>query len=53
MIDVTHPFHEQLFLDTSNRWPVKSAAFHLDVQHMTNIFAKQNKWNDEKKKKEP
>ena len=53
MIDVTHPFHEQLFLDTSNRWPVKSAAFHLDVQHMTNIFAKQNKCNDEKKKKEP
>ena len=49
MIDVTHPFHEQLFLDTSNRWPVKSAAFHLDVQHMTNIFAKQNKCNDEKK----
>ena len=41
MIDVTHPFHEQLFLDTSSRWPVKSAAFHLDVQHMTNIFAKQ------------
>ena len=52
MIDVTHPFHEQLFLDTSNRWPVKSAAFHLDVQHMTNIFAKQKqmRWRKEKKR---
>ena len=50
MIDVTHPFHEQLFLNTSNRWPVLSAAFHLDVQHMTNIFAIRKRVQWQKKK---
>ena len=51
MIYVSYPSHEQLFLDTSNRWPMKSAAFLLDVLHMTNSFAKQKQEQLMKKEK--
>ena len=37
----TNQSREQQSLGASNRWPVKSAAFHLAVQHTTNILIRE------------